>query len=64
MTYRIIAQRGSVKVPELCAVYSLQVHQMISTVTSKLDPQYSAIEAIKKIISNVGSMMELQKFRR
>jgi para-aminobenzoate synthetase component 1 len=50
------AQRGSVKVPELCAVYSfLQVHQMISTVTSKLDPQYSAIEAIKKSFP-MGSM--------
>jgi para-aminobenzoate synthetase component 1 len=61
MTYRIIAQRGSVKVPELCAVYSfLQVHQMISTVTSKLDPQYSAIEAIKKSFP-MGSMMD-QKF--
>ena len=50
------AQRGSVHVPELCAVYSfLQVHQMISTVTSKLDPQYSAIEAIKKSFP-MGSM--------
>jgi para-aminobenzoate synthetase component 1 len=50
------AQRGSVQVPELCAVYSfLQVHQMISTVTSKLDPQYSAIEAIKKSFP-MGSM--------
>jgi para-aminobenzoate synthetase component 1 len=50
------AQRGSVQVPELCKVYSfLQVHQMISTVTSKLDPQYSAIEAIKKSFP-MGSM--------
>jgi para-aminobenzoate synthetase component 1 len=50
------AQRGSVKVPELCKVYSfLQVHQMITTVTSKLDPQYSAIEAIKKSFP-MGSM--------
>lgn len=50
------AQRGSVNVPELCKVYSfLQVHQMITTVTSKLDPQYSAIEAIKKSFP-MGSM--------
>lgn len=50
------AQRGSVNVPELCKVYSfLQVHQMITTVTSKLDPQYSVIEAIKKSFP-MGSM--------
>lgn len=50
------AQKGSVQVPELCKVYSfLQVHQMITTVTSKLDPQYSAIEAIKKSFP-MGSM--------
>lgn len=50
------AQKGSVQVPELCAVHSfLQVHQMITTVTSKLDPQYSAIEAIKKSFP-MGSM--------
>ena len=50
------AQKGSVQVPELCAVYSFkQVHQMISTVTSKLDSQYSAIEAIKKSFP-MGSM--------
>jgi para-aminobenzoate synthetase component 1 len=28
----------------------MQVHQMISTVTSKLDWQYSAVEAIKGLI--------------
>jgi para-aminobenzoate synthetase component 1 len=32
----------------------MQVHQMISTVTSKLDWQYSAVEAIKGLI--LGSM--------
>ena len=32
------AQKGSVQVTELCGIYSfMQVHQMISTVTSKLD---------------------------
>jgi para-aminobenzoate synthetase component 1 len=50
------AQKGSVKVEELCGIYSfLQVHQMISTVTSKLDTQYSAIDAIKTTFP-MGSM--------
>lgn len=50
------AQKGSVQVTELCAVYSfMQVHQMISTVTSSLAPRYSAIEAIKKSFP-MGSM--------
>jgi para-aminobenzoate synthetase component 1 len=44
------AQKGSVQVTELCGIYSfMQVHQMISTVTSK-DWQYSAVEAIKGLI--------------
>ena len=50
------AQKGSVEVAELCAIYSfMQVHQMISTVTSKLDNQYSAVEAIKTTFP-MGSM--------
>ena len=50
------AQKGSVEVGELCAIYSfMQVHQMISTVTSKLDNQYSAVEAIKTTFP-MGSM--------
>ena len=50
------AQRGSVKVAELCKIYSfLQVHQMISTVTSKLDPQYSPIDVLKTTFP-MGSM--------
>ena len=50
------AQKGSVKVAELCSIYSfMQVHQMISTVTSKLDNQYSAVEAIKTTFP-MGSM--------
>lgn len=50
------AQQNSVQVEELCAVYSfLQVHQMISTITSKLDSQYSVIEAIKNSFP-MGSM--------
>ena len=50
------AQKGSVQVEELCGIYSfMQVHQMISTITSKLDPQYSLIEAIKTTFP-MGSM--------
>ncbi|WP_367752561.1 anthranilate synthase component I family protein [Flavobacterium sp. WC2430] len=50
------AQKGSVVVKELCGMYSfMQVHQMISTVTSKLDFQYSAIDAIKSTFP-MGSM--------
>jgi para-aminobenzoate synthetase component 1 len=50
------AQKGSVQVTELCGIYSfMQVHQMISTVTSKLDRQYSAVEAIKRSYP-MGSM--------
>ena len=50
------AQKGSVQVTELCGIYSfLQVHQMISTITSKLDPQYTAIDALRKTFP-MGSM--------
>ncbi|KAF2331446.1 anthranilate synthase component I family protein [Flavobacterium nitrogenifigens] len=50
------AQKGSVEVEELCGIYSfLQVHQMISTITSKLDPKYSAVEVLKTTFP-MGSM--------
>jgi para-aminobenzoate synthetase component 1 len=50
------AQKGSVKVEELCAIYSFeQVHQMITTITSKLDNQYTAVDAIKTTFP-MGSM--------
>ena len=50
------AQKGSVKVAELCKIYSfLQVHQMISTVTSKLDAQYSVVDVLKTTFP-MGSM--------
>ena len=56
------AQRNSVKVQELCKVYSFeQVHQMISTVTSNLDSQFSIIEAIKYSFP-MGSMTGAPKF--
>lgn len=50
------AQKGTVKVEELCGIYSFeQVHQMISTITSKLDSQYAAVDAIKATFP-MGSM--------
>ncbi|WP_166919571.1 anthranilate synthase component I family protein [Flavobacterium poyangense] len=50
------AQKGSVEVTELCAIYSfLQVHQMITTITSKLDPQYTPIDVLKTTFP-MGSM--------
>ncbi|MBF4492028.1 anthranilate synthase component I family protein [Flavobacterium sp. MR2016-29] len=50
------AQKGSVEVVELCKIYSfLQVHQMISTITSKLDPQYGPIDVLRTTFP-MGSM--------
>lgn len=50
------AQKGSVEVTELCAIYSfLQVHQMISTITSRLDSQYTGVEALRTTFP-MGSM--------
>jgi len=50
------AQKGSVQVTELCQIYSfLQVHQMISTVTSELDSAHSAVDVLKTTFP-MGSM--------
>jgi para-aminobenzoate synthetase component 1 len=50
------AQKGSVQVQELCAIYSFeQVHQMISTITSKLDDKYSNIDVLRMTFP-MGSM--------
>jgi para-aminobenzoate synthetase component I len=50
------AQNGSVAVEELCKVYSfLQVHQMISTISSKLDSNFSVIDVLKTTFP-MGSM--------
>jgi anthranilate/para-aminobenzoate synthase component I len=50
------AQKGSVEVTELCKIYSfLQVHQMISTITSKLDSQYAPVDVLKTTFP-MGSM--------
>ena len=50
------AKKGSVKVEELCKVYSYkQVHQMISTVSSQLEDKNNYIEVIKSTFP-MGSM--------
>lgn len=50
------ASRGSVKVEELCGIYSFrQVHQMISTVVSTLEEGVSAVEAVRSTFP-MGSM--------
>ncbi|MFM1754710.1 MAG: hypothetical protein RLZZ236_1649 [Bacteroidota bacterium] len=50
------AQKGTVQVQELCGIYSFQqVHQMISTITSKLDNKHSLIDVLK-LTFPMGSM--------
>ena len=50
------ATKGSVKVEELCKVYSFdQVHQMISTVVSEIDDKTSPVDVIKTTFP-MGSM--------
>jgi len=50
------AKKGSVEVEELCGIYSfLQVHQMISTITSIIDDQYFELDVIKNSFP-MGSM--------
>ncbi len=50
------AQKGSVEVTELCGIYSFrQVHQMISTITSTLCSDYTAIDVLRTTFP-MGSM--------
>ena len=50
------AQKGTVEVKELCGIYSFQqVHQMISTITSKLDAKHLLIDVLK-LTFPMGSM--------
>ena len=50
------AQKGSVTVTELCGIYSFsQVHHMISTVSSELDSQFTAVDVLKTTFP-MGSM--------
>ncbi|MGY5355590.1 anthranilate synthase component I family protein [Wenyingzhuangia sp. IMCC45467] len=51
-----IAQKGTVKVSELCKIYTFkQVHQMISTITCKIKPNIHMVDAIKACYP-MGSM--------
>lgn len=50
------AQKDSVFVEELCKIYSFtQVHQMISTISSTLKPEFSAVDVLKSTFP-MGSM--------
>jgi para-aminobenzoate synthetase component 1 len=50
------AEKGSVTVAELCGIYSFrQVHQMISTITSTLRSDYTAIDVLRTTFP-MGSM--------
>jgi para-aminobenzoate synthetase component 1 len=56
------AQKASVQVKELCGMYSfLQVHQMISTIVSKLDANYTAVDALRTTFP-MGSMTGAPKY--
>lgn len=51
-----IAQQNSVKVEELCEIYSFkQVHQMISTISANLKPE-TGLKSILEAIFPMGSM--------
>jgi len=50
------AQKGSVQVAELCGIYSfMQVHQMITTIESKLSQDYNSVDVFKTTFP-MGSM--------
>lgn len=50
------ASKGSVQVEELCGIYSFtQVHQMISTISSELAPEFSVVDALQTTFP-MGSM--------
>jgi para-aminobenzoate synthetase component 1 len=50
------AQKGTVTVEEICEIYSfIQVHQMISTVTSQISPEFSPVDVLKTTFP-MGSM--------
>ncbi len=57
------AARGTVKVDELCGIYTFpQVHQMISTISSNLDSRHHFIDALKFAFP-MGSMTGAPKIR-
>jgi para-aminobenzoate synthetase component 1 len=57
------AVKGSVKVEELCKIYSFeQVHQMISTIRSELNPEYTFVDVLKTTFP-MGSMTGAPKIK-
>jgi len=59
----VTAQKGSVSVDDLCGVYTFShVHQMISTISSKLDSKNDSIDAIASSFP-MGSMTGAPKLR-
>jgi para-aminobenzoate synthetase component 1 len=57
------AARGSVKVEELCGIYTFpQVHQMISTISAQLSPKHHFVDTIKYAFP-MGSMTGAPKIR-
>ncbi len=57
------AKRGSVKVDELCGIYTFpKVHQMISTISAELKDEALFIDAVKKLFP-MGSMTGAPKIR-
>ena len=58
-----MAKRGSVKVEELCGLYSFeQVHQLISTISCEIDSDVSIIDILKSTFP-MGSMTGAPKIR-
>ncbi|HSD07943.1 anthranilate synthase component I family protein [Flavobacterium sp.] len=56
------AQNSTVEVKELCGIYSfLQVHQMISTITSKMDSKYAPVDGLRTTFP-MGSMTGAPKY--
>lgn len=59
----ITATKGSVKVEELCEIYTFpQVHQMISTITSQVDESSSPVDILRTTFP-MGSMTGAPKQR-
>ena len=57
------AKKNSVKVEELCKIYSFeQVHQMISTISSELDEKYDFVDVLQTTFP-MGSMTGAPKIR-
>ena len=59
-----IATKNSVKVEELCGIYTFEtVHQMISTVSATIKPQITFLDILKATFP-MGSMTGAPKFEQ